>query len=448
VPLAIVWSIGLMGLGGSVESVLHRLGSGQSDITKFCFEESARQIHGKDAHVLLMSLTLFSSDASREALGMVAGLGQDEFGRDTGLEELLRLSLVNKTGERFSLLPLTANFAKAETARYLPWFTEARTRWHNYFFAVSYEIGEDTRRRRDANRIERDLANMIAVIEDVAARLQYRQTPEGEQAIADESILRARELIVFCDPVAHTCYERGYWSECERICSLAIRLCRMVHYQAMLGWRYYNLCRIYLQRSEFDAAEIAIQEVLSAWSSAGNSDWISHSYRILASILQFRGQTDAAEEHYQRAIAGYQASSNPDMAIYVHTTSASLDELRGDLASAMRRYREILEILRQENRQGFLTSIHYRLGQLTLADGDLASARVHLSEGLQIAQERHFASMTARYLYQLAELERAQGQNEAAAAAMHDALAMFRRLGLRREQDQGEALLAQLGANL
>jgi tetratricopeptide (TPR) repeat protein len=394
-----------------------------------------------------MSLTLFSPDASREALGMVAGLGEDEFGRDTGLEELLRLSLVNKTGERFSLLPLTASFAKAETARYLPWFTEARTRWHNYFFAVSYEIGEDTQPRRDANRIERDLANMVAVIEDVAAHLQYRETPERERLVADESLSRARELILFCDPVAHTCYERGYWSECERICALAIRLCRMVHDQAMLGWRYYNLCRIYVQRSEFDAAESAIQEVLSAWSSAGNRDWISHSYRILASILQFRGQTDAAEEHYQRAIAGYQASSNPEMAIYVHTTSASLDELHGDLASAMRRYREILEILRRENRQGFLTSIHYRLGQLTLADGDLVSARVHLSEGLQIAEERHFASMIARYLYQLAELERAQGQQEAAATAMHDALAMFRRLGLRREQDQGEALLAQLGAN-
>ena len=45
-PLAIVWSIGLISLGGSVDSVLRRLGSGQSDIARFCFEESMAQIVG------------------------------------------------------------------------------------------------------------------------------------------------------------------------------------------------------------------------------------------------------------------------------------------------------------------------------------------------------------------------------------------------------------------
>src|SRR5262249_30293675 len=72
VPLAIVWSIGLMGLGGSIESVLHRLGSGQTDIARFCFEESLARLRGHDAHRLLLALSLFVSDASREALGIVA----------------------------------------------------------------------------------------------------------------------------------------------------------------------------------------------------------------------------------------------------------------------------------------------------------------------------------------------------------------------------------------
>ena len=48
-----------------------------------------------------MALSLFATDASREALGIVAGLRDDEFGRDLGLENLLGLSLINKEGERF-----------------------------------------------------------------------------------------------------------------------------------------------------------------------------------------------------------------------------------------------------------------------------------------------------------------------------------------------------------
>src|SRR5215213_9457389 len=141
VPLAIVWSIGLMGLGGSVESVLRRLGSGQSDIARFCFAESVALIHGRDAHKLLLALALFASDASREAMGIVAGLGEDEFGRDIGLEELLRLSLVNKDGERFSLLPLTKSFVQAEAERQGVWMQVASERLQQYLFDLTHIYG-------------------------------------------------------------------------------------------------------------------------------------------------------------------------------------------------------------------------------------------------------------------------------------------------------------------
>ena len=45
IPLAIVWSIALMSLGYGVESVLRRLGSGHSDITRFCFEDGRTTFH-------------------------------------------------------------------------------------------------------------------------------------------------------------------------------------------------------------------------------------------------------------------------------------------------------------------------------------------------------------------------------------------------------------------
>ena len=61
IPLAIVWSIGLMSLGHSVESVLRRLGSGHSDIARFCFTESIARIRGRDPERLLFALALISN---------------------------------------------------------------------------------------------------------------------------------------------------------------------------------------------------------------------------------------------------------------------------------------------------------------------------------------------------------------------------------------------------
>lgn len=111
VPLAIVWSVAQMGFGYGVEAVLTRLGQPSSDIAKFCFEGAVERIKGKPAYQLLLALSLFATDASREALGVVADV--PELDRDEGLVELEKLSLVNKRGGRFELLPLTKGFAAA-----------------------------------------------------------------------------------------------------------------------------------------------------------------------------------------------------------------------------------------------------------------------------------------------------------------------------------------------
>jgi tetratricopeptide (TPR) repeat protein len=112
VPLAIVWSVAQMGFGYGVEATLTRLGHPTSDIARFCFEGAVEGIRSKPAHRLLMTLSLFATNASREALGYVANL--PELDRDDGLVELEKLSLVNKVGDRFGLLPLTESFAEAQ----------------------------------------------------------------------------------------------------------------------------------------------------------------------------------------------------------------------------------------------------------------------------------------------------------------------------------------------
>jgi len=109
VPLAITWSVAQMGYGYGVEAVLRRLGEPTGDIARFCFEEAITRIHDTAAYRLLIALSLFSTDASREALGYVADL--PALDRDDGLVALEKLSLVNRESDRFSALPLTREYA-------------------------------------------------------------------------------------------------------------------------------------------------------------------------------------------------------------------------------------------------------------------------------------------------------------------------------------------------
>lgn len=112
VPLAIVWSVALMGMGHSSEAVLARLGEPTSDISKFCFEGVMGQIRGTPAYQLLMALAYLDNNADRQSLSSVTRLPQLD--RDDGLVMLEKLSLVNREGDLFRALPLTLSYSKAE----------------------------------------------------------------------------------------------------------------------------------------------------------------------------------------------------------------------------------------------------------------------------------------------------------------------------------------------
>jgi LuxR family glucitol operon transcriptional activator len=112
VPIAIVWSIGQAGLGYGIKSVLSKLEKPDSDIAHFCFDESVSLIREKPAHKLLMALALFASGATRENLGDTTEFNEAE--RDEALVDLEKLSLVNKHGNFFSMLPLTRTYSLAE----------------------------------------------------------------------------------------------------------------------------------------------------------------------------------------------------------------------------------------------------------------------------------------------------------------------------------------------
>lgn len=115
IPAAIVWSLAQIGFGYNIEAVLTRLSDPDSEIAKFCFETTMSIIRGTNSHRMLMALAYLDGIANRHQIGVVAGL--PKLDRDEGLVTLEKLSLVNKKGEIFELLPLTLLYSKFELFR-------------------------------------------------------------------------------------------------------------------------------------------------------------------------------------------------------------------------------------------------------------------------------------------------------------------------------------------
>jgi len=113
VPLAIVWSVAQISWGHTIDGVLTILGQPTSDIARFCFDRAIEIISGLPPHELLRALSCFDT-ATREQLSFVSGLS--ELDRDEGLVALEKLSLINHDGERFTMLPLTREYIKADLA--------------------------------------------------------------------------------------------------------------------------------------------------------------------------------------------------------------------------------------------------------------------------------------------------------------------------------------------
>ncbi|MCK6627285.1 MAG: NB-ARC domain-containing protein [Anaerolineae bacterium] len=161
VPLAIVWSVAQMGFGYNVEAVLTRLGQDTSDIAKFCFEGAVERIKPKPAYKLLLALSLFASDASREALGYVADL--PELDRDEGLVELEKLSLVNKRGERFELLPLTLVYSQTELMKVSEFEALLKNKWVEFF--LNFLIRESPTKYESLEGVKPEIDNILTVMD-------------------------------------------------------------------------------------------------------------------------------------------------------------------------------------------------------------------------------------------------------------------------------------------
>lgn len=442
-PLAIVWSIGLMGLGGSADTVIRRLGGGQSDIARFCFEESVARIRDRDAHKSLMALSLFASDASRESLGVVAGFGDDEFGRDIALEELLRLSLVNKIHDRYGLLPLTQGFVHLEVEQHDEWMRQARQRWVAYYFDFVNQFSGWSQDWRGHDLVEKDLANIFAVFNYLVTSLRYEATSEREQVIAPGSLPQARMALKIADRVARTCRIRGYWSDCETLAMAALPISKLAN-PGLLGWLSYTLARVNLYRGNADATRRWSQASLDVVKRTGDTGLSSRAHILLGLVELQNANFEVADGLIEFGLQEALQSGKAGATSNALAGKGDVALGRRDLPMATSYYQQAAELAKQRNDIPKLSSHLLSLGKVAFLERDLERAELHFKESLNLATECGWVSIRAFALLSQASLGLRRNQHSAAARSANDALDLFRRLGMKREQAEAEALLAKI----
>jgi hypothetical protein len=438
VPLAIVWSVAQMSYGYSVDEVLRRLGQRTGDIARFCFEGALKRIRDSDAHKLLIALSLFATDASRQALGYVAGLGEDLLSRDEGLVALEKLSLLNKQRDRFSLLPLTRSylvhesrqergFTQAAFERILAHYRELVTPSLEIQVGVPYWDG--LLNYAGVQDLRQEWSNLSHII---------------RQALDERRDDVALDLFL---PVVHLLNYWGLWDErlelCRGMCQVASRLG-----DSSEAWLWidgmgfilrtrqqFSECINALKRGRVLARQFDLTDALiladvfeaSLYSAIGD---MSVALQRIESVLKEVNLALATKQgsQMQRLIASRAAS-----------TAGTLSYLEGDLVSTRELYEYELK-LRQATGEGLAPALS-RLGHLGIKlDDDVASVEKLFVQAMASAGPKDIASIN----YGLALIAEKTGKPLEARHFGELALEQLTRLGMESEAQDVQQLLVRL----
>lgn len=176
-PLAIIRTIGRMAWRGSnVETEIQNLEDPNNQIYDFCFGKTLSLIEPGDAYYLFMTLAIFVTEITREALSFVAGFGEDWLRRDEGLSDLEVLSLCNRNNDRFSLDPLTRTQAQIKLRAHPGFEAEAREQWVLWYlnFTASYGGRDAQEMHLRYDHLEEDWDNILGVIQWCIGCVRYQ----------------------------------------------------------------------------------------------------------------------------------------------------------------------------------------------------------------------------------------------------------------------------------
>lgn len=431
VPLALVWSVAQIGAGYGVDAVLTRLAKPDGDIARFCFEGTVERIRGTDTYDLMMALALFATDASRETLGLVAGLGQDTMSRDDGLVELERLSLVNKEEDRFSFSPLTRECAIAELEDHPAFEAQAGRRWLDNLKSRYGSVDTEYYWRWYSFEFIQEGQNILKAID--WARLHGK----------------AEDVFVLTAVAYHYLEVAGRWTEAIVYTQQALDLARSVddpiaiaRLANVLGW-------ILRQRGDYQQAIPLFEEALRQYRKIGSDEGESIGLQHLSGVFRKLRQFERARQLCDQAWVIAEKVDLGDLKALVKTEYGKLARDMEDWSRAWDYFAEVRDWFQElaeetprdeplaRSAWGHLAIVAYHLGRPE-------QAKELCFRSLEFFKTSGTKAFLATLYYRLALAEEALGEAEAALHHAEVAVDWFERLGMKPDLEQAVILLERL----
>jgi LuxR family glucitol operon transcriptional activator len=436
IPLAIVWSIGLMSLGHSIESVLRRLGSGHSDIARFCFTESVAHIRDRDAYRLLLALALFESHVSRAMLGDVAGMGDDVIGRDDGLAELLQLSLVEQKGERFFLLPLTQSYVLAELAARPELERELREGWIDTLAALGKLYASPRWQHPNRVLLKREGIHLVTLAN------WAQQAPRPD-------------VLLTLLPALFDYYDlTGQWDAMLKLGQTGLEYAQLTGDLEGMRGSLSMIAWLVSQQGRHDEAEWANEEALAIALRIDDVAWQCDILVNASQILRRQGRFDEAMARCQAAIRLLPMLSNAQRQYVEADINIELGKIardQQDWQTAQKHFQAAQAVFRLDIEDPVfnIERAWGAIGQFAFVShqlGDLENAAKMYQESIDFLREMGSRGFLTTLQVRFATLEEQRGNRAVALEYAREALEWSRKLGMAQERAQAEALVARLNA--
>jgi NB-ARC domain/Trypsin-like peptidase domain len=428
VPIALIYVIGQLASGYSLETILNQSNPLPDDIARFCFEGSVKPLQGQPAHKLLMSLAMFRNPPVSDAIAEVAGLKSDPITVNKGLARLLQLSLVRqRRDQQYGMLSLTREYALTELAAHPDFEQEARERWVQWYldFARKYG-GEDSGDWQiKYDYLEREWGNLLAVLYWCADQDRYKDVKKLWKPVNRYTNIYGfwAERIFWLDWLIQLSDRQSDWST-------------WLYAMSRKGWTL----TLMGQQQNLEAAEQIFNE---AWSRKESADFNVQDYlaKSIAALRIRQGQYEDARR-WLNIKEDLLRNAHLDVKNRIRYSStiayyrADIYYLEGNYDQAKTLYQQVKVQAEQIGWQRRASYAQNKLADIAIKQAELDKGEKLLNMGLAVAERNKDKRLISDSQRCFAYLERARGNVEKSQEHAKKAMDGFNRLGMLQQAEE------------
>ncbi|MFN6562693.1 MAG: tetratricopeptide repeat protein [Nostoc sp. ChiSLP01] len=427
IPLAIVYTLGQVSSGYSLNWVLEQLGSATGDVARFCFDKSVRETKGPP-HNLLMSLAIFRDSPIQAAVAEVAGLTSVPDSISNGLVRLQQLSLVNLNQEtkRYEMLSLTREYALAQLAAYPDFEKEARKRWVKWYLNFAYKYGgEDWENWIHYDRLKEEEGNLREVLYWCKNQDHYAEVRDLWLLLNHYANLYAYwdDRLDWLQWLIEQSERRGEWSS-------------LVKFMIRKTWLLIREC----SSESLKKADEILQQ---AWVLRDHADsCVQADLAESIARLQIRQNNYQDARHWLKVEEKLVIDANLEeqqhiryfIPVFYHRAEIFYSE--GEYSLTKKLFQEVMKSAEKIRWHRVINSAQNWLGDIAIEQGDRDEAHKLLIQGLRVAESTKNKRRLARYQRSLACWEKKWGSPEKARQLSTQAINSFKDLRMTRDAQE------------